>query len=397
MFRLPVGRGTLTPEDTVNAEAIDRFWDQITEGHTDATPDLDPDHAATIRFLHAHDDRPQPNPTFRRHLRDELVHAHAIPDSRELNRLHLANGHAGQSTWGVLQPPPARRRWALAPLATAALLVLTLVGGFLVSGSGRSLRQGLAPLLLPAISGTPTPEGSEPIKETILDTTVADIPDGANSVFVELWTFKPGADALVMPPFAAPRAIVADDGSFLVTLAGAERSLQPGESLDVPAGQELIVRSTEQSEATLLHVGTMASYPQPDFDSAFITYRYMISTSGKMPEGATRFVVERFTIAPASSLPPFTLAENQWVGVREGTVGVALKGDRLPLYWKSGEEREFARNYFPAIAPGTDVTLRNAGDDPLVLYRLTITSGAGEATPGTPLAAISQAYKNPLS
>ena len=389
----------MTPEDDLErGESIDRFWDQITQGHADPTGDLDPAHAATIRYLHTFDDRPEPSPAFRRHLRDELMHAHAIPVSSHSSPLPLSNGRVSHPGWAVPQmSPPASGRSALAPLATAALLVLTLVGGFLAFGADRPGRQAIAPLLLPAISGTPaTTQGNEPTVETLLDTTFADLPLGASSVFVEPWTFKPGANALVMQPFAGPRAIIAGNGSFVATLDGEEHGLQPGESLVVPAGQELVVRSTDQGGATLLHVGVMATYPPVQFDTAFITYRFAITTSGRMPAGATRFVLERMTLAPGSSLPPFTLAENQWVGIGEGTVGVTLAGDRLPLYWESGEEREFAPDYFPAVASGTQVTLRNAGDEQLILYRLTITPGASDAA-GTPLAASPLSYANPLS
>jgi hypothetical protein len=389
----------VSPEDDMERdEAIDRFWDQIAEGHAGFAGDLDPADAATIRFLHARDDRPRPEPVFRSQLREELVSAPATSVSSRPSPLPLPNGRVSQPRWdGPREQAVASRRWSLAPLATAALLVLTLVGGFVVSGAGRSGRLALAPLLLPAISGTPvTPQGSELTRETLLDTTIADLPDGANSVFLEPWTFKPGADALVMPPFAAPRVVIAGEGSFEIRLDGVEHSLQPGESLIVPVGQELVVRTTGQTEATLLHVGVMATYPPVEFDTAFITYRYAIATTGKVPTGATRMVVERITIAPGAALPPFTLAENQWVGVEEGTVGVTLAGERLPLYWESGEEREFARDYFPTVAPGTEVTLRNAGDDQLVLYRLTITPGAAGAAASTPQAA-PLSYKNPLS
>jgi quercetin dioxygenase-like cupin family protein len=390
----------LTPEnDMERGEPIDQFWDEITQGHADVAGNLDPADAATIRYLHAFGDRPGPDPTFRRRLREKLMNADGIPVPRQSSLLPYTNRRAGQPRWEAPQTlPPASRRRGLAPLATAALLALTLVGGFLASGAGRFGRQAMAPLLLPAISGTAAPSlASEPTAETLLDTTFADLPDGASSVFVEPWTFKPGANALVMLPFAGPRAVIASDGTFAIELDGEEHSLRPGESLVVPGGKELIARNTSQSGATLLHVGVMATYPQAEFDTAFITYRYIITTTGKMPAGAARFVVERFTMAPGSSLPSFTLAANQWVGIGEGTVGVTLEGDRLPLHWESGEEREFAPDYFPAVAPGTDVTLRNAGDEKLVVYRLTITPGSAEAVTGTPLEASPLSYKNPLS
>jgi hypothetical protein len=192
------------------------------------------------------------------------------------------------------------------------------------------------------------------------------------------------------------RAVIAGNSSFAVTLDGEERGLQPGESLVVPAGQELVLRNTGQTEATLLHVGVMVSRPPVQYNSAFITYSLLIASSGQMPSGATRMVVERMTMPPDSSLPPFTLAENQWVSIGEGTVGATFAGERLSLYWESCEEREFVSDYFPVVAAGTQVTLRNAGEEKLVLYRLTITPGAASAA-GTPLAASQLPSANPLS
>lgn len=76
-----------------------------------------------------------------------------------------------------------------------------------------------------------------------------------------------------------------------------------------------------------------------------------------------------------------------WVGTGEGRIGVTLEGERLPFRWDPGEEREFAAGQFlPFIAPGTEMTLRNAGDGPLVLYRLTLAPDAAAAgAAGTPL------------
>jgi hypothetical protein len=76
---------------------------------------------------------------------------------------------------------------------------------------------------------------------------------------------------------------------------------------------------------------------------------------------------------------------------------VTLAGERLPLNWEAGEEREFAPDYFPTIAAGTEVTLRNTGDDELILYWLTITPGAADTVESTPHAASPYSYTNPLS
>src|SRR5215218_2626464 len=138
----PQRRNVLTPgDDMERGESIDHFWDQITQDHADVASDRDPVDAATIRYLHAFDDRPGLDPAFRHRLREELMHADAIPVPSQPSLLPYTNRRASQ-------------RWGLAPFATAALLVLTLVGGFLASGSGRFGRQAMAPLLLPAINAT---------------------------------------------------------------------------------------------------------------------------------------------------------------------------------------------------------------------------------------------------
>jgi hypothetical protein len=81
-----------------------------------------------------------------------------------------------------------------------------------------------------------------------------------------------------------------------------------------------------------------------------------------------------------------------WLGIHAGRLGVKLDGERLPFRWKSGAERTFSATQFvPAIQPGTVVTLRNAGDDPLILYRLTLMPGkAGAPSVATPREATPQ-------
>ena len=76
-------------------------------------------------------------------------------------------------------------------------------------------------------------------------------------------------------------------------------------------------------------------------------------------------------------------------GIAEGRVGITLEGARLPFRWKPGEERKFAGGQFlPFIAPGTQMTLRNVEERPVVLYRLTLTPELAAGTPpsGTPVA-----------
>lgn len=64
---------------------------------------------------------------------------------------------------------------------------------------------------------------------------------------------------------------------------------------------------------------------------------------------------------------------------------------QMPFLWEPGQERTFYRGQAwpqrpdplinPLMSGGTQMTLRNAGDDPLVLYRLTLTASAGQIAP----------------
>jgi DNA-binding beta-propeller fold protein YncE len=106
------------------------------------------------------------------------MQTHALPSTRGLPSLPRANSWVSEPWRPVPQPlPMSGRRRALGQLATAALLLLTLVAGFLAFGSGRPEPQLESPAFLPAISGTPaSPE------------------TGATSIAELVWQAKGGPD-----------------------------------------------------------------------------------------------------------------------------------------------------------------------------------------------------------
>ena len=119
------------------------------------------------------------------------------------------------------------------------------------------------------------------------------------------------------------------------------------------------------------------------------TVDFLISSSADaLPGGSARLVLERLMLPPGSALPAQEASPLVWNEIGEGAVGLTLEGEQLPFRWKSGAERTFrGGQYLPVVQPGTRMTLRNAIDTPLVLYRLTITpSGAGGAAASTPAA-----------
>src|SRR5215207_3970277 len=77
-----------------------------------------------------------------------------------------------------------------------------------------------------------------------------------------------------------------------------------------------------------------------------------------------------------SDLPLLTTSPWVWFEVGEGTLGLMLEGDELPVGWTPKEEqmvRVGSLTLSTPIAAGTHMTLRNAGDGPLVHYRITLT------------------------
>ena len=68
-------------------------------------------------------------------------------------------------------------------------------------------------------------------------------------------------------------------------------------------------------------------------------------------------------------------------GIASGTLGLTLQGRGLPSGWRAGQERQLSTDRpMPPVNPGTRMTLRNAGDAPLDLYRLEFLP----EPPGTP-------------
>ena len=110
------------------------------------------------------------------------------------------------------------------------------------------------------------------------------------------------------------------------------------------------------------------------YDPVMYTVDYLITASPDgLPGGPSHCILDRLTLPPGSTLPPQEAGPLTWTEVREGVLGLTLKGERLPFRWTSGDERTFRlRQALPITQPGTQMTLRNAGDDPLILYRLTL-------------------------
>jgi hypothetical protein len=247
-------------------------------------------------------------------------------------------------------------------LAIAALVALTLVAGLLLL---RVVRPGwVTPL-------------NGPLVETLLDTTIdlGDTDGRWTPVSVERWTFAPGSAELKVAPFDGAQWVVADGGRLVATVGGVEQPLESDTALVVPAGQEFALHNVGEDEAAAIRGVASGGFGDEVYDRAAITQQSVLETAATkaLPAGASRVVFVRLTLPPGSALPPEATGELDWFGVVAGRLGLTLAGEALPTGWKSGVEREFtALEPLPRLVPDTEVTLRNIGDEPLVVLRLTV-------------------------
>jgi hypothetical protein len=237
-----------------------------------------------------------------------------------------------------------------------------------------------------AQDGTPaaTPGITAPATETLLDTTTEVLPTGHVIIAVDRWRLQPSATALTLPPLGGMVILTVTSGELSATTDGTEHPLAVGDT--VTAGdEEVAFRVVGSDEATMFVVYAVAGFTDTAgfWGTDPIAHRvdFLISTStDALPGGAARVVLERVTAPPGSALPPQDVTPLVWTEIGEGAVGMTLEGEELPFRWKSGAERIFRHGqYLPVLQPGTRMTLRNAEDAPLVLYRLTLMPTAAEA------------------
>ena len=137
-----------------------RFWDEIARGGPATPGNLDPELAATIRRLHAMRDVPPPNPAYARRLRESIMNATSLPIPFESIQNQIANGLTVPQTGWTLPSarpaPPNRRGWPIGSLATAALLLVTLVASLFAFGPLHPKPEQRLPMI--AAVATPLPD-----------------------------------------------------------------------------------------------------------------------------------------------------------------------------------------------------------------------------------------------
>jgi hypothetical protein len=238
------------PPDPRQADVLDRSWDVLFRGDRIAPEDLDPDLAAALERVHTLNVVPPVEPVFASRLWEELMHTHAAADhllsppdrppvaARPILALPLRP--AATATAPAM--PRSRSPWG--PLATAALLLLTLVS-VVVLGRIRSAHDE-PPRSLSALVATATPAG---LLETRFAATLpaAMFPTAPGARTFNAWhaVLDPGAREAVTGGIPGPQITYVVDGELTLRVDGplaVYRGAAGGtEGEAVPSGTEVIL------------------------------------------------------------------------------------------------------------------------------------------------------------
>jgi hypothetical protein len=343
---------------------------------------VDPELLETLHWARQVGQRAQetPDPRFAKRLERELVQA--FPAAAPGSPLAASGAdEAGRYDIAPL-PTPApssviRPRWGWRQIVAVAALLLVVLGGVL------AVRFATVEPPEAQLGAT-----GEPRTETFIDATVSGDPETWTPLTVEHWRFGEGESPLTIPPLDGPQWIVADGGGIVATVDGEARTLAPGEGLVVLAGQALSMHNPGLGETSVYRGVAAAGFSFEDYDRAVISKESALDTAAHeaIPPGESRIIFDRLTIPPGTLMAAEAATGQDWFDILTGNLGLTLIGDALPPGWESGREQELTGDdSVPRFNPGTRITLRNIGDDPLVLLRLRVTplgdAAAGEAPP----------------
>jgi hypothetical protein len=214
-------------------KSVDRFWDQIVQGRDGEIDggDLPLPDVATIRRFHAADDRPEPSPAFARRLWEDLSRASAIPTVPDPSRRAGANGHMGPVTLVPLVTPTSStgpRSWATS-LATAALVLLTLLGSYVAFGGPLRQRWEERSAFIPAVATSQQSPAETPPTHGEFQGVVQDVLPGSTRTGIARDYLQPGAKVAL---FSDKSGGIAISSTFLIVETG-RLELTAGGAIDV--------------------------------------------------------------------------------------------------------------------------------------------------------------------
>ncbi|HEU5432812.1 MAG TPA: hypothetical protein VFU81_14190 [Thermomicrobiales bacterium] len=308
-------------------EELANYWDALTLGRDVEAPAVDPSLAMAVLHFQRAVDVPAPDLDFVARLERELVQSgdSAVARPPVVVRLHPR----ASAEWEQARPSTTSRstgardgRWA-AHLATAAMLLLTLAGGFLAI-------RGVAPAPRAVPVGWALDATSDPAAVTglLARTTVVVAPSVPGYIGVERWRFSPRSGQLASGPLSGPSLFYVTAGRLSATLVGGGRvargvgasqsaavasgvpiELAAGDSLTVPANVGFVIANDQSTPASVLAFyvlkATATDNQGPTYDDRLIQNEMLASDNPGIafPAGPMRIELRRTTLAPGASLP----------------------------------------------------------------------------------------------
>lgn len=376
-------------------ERFDRYLTDLAQGRAGIDDGLDPALAATARRIKALDTAPPPDAAFLRRLGAELMPppGEIAPDRQPPLGRTATNGRVPSRSLPVTVRWPTRYQGWSSAMATAALVLLTIVGSVFVFG-----RRSSGP------GGGPGGVSSR----TLLRTTVEEPPPGETSLFLNRFTAPPGERSLILRKGMLLAYVetgsysVRAEGSVRIVraappghaapaetpAAGTSSSLDPGDLFLVPQQTAFTLGNTGSTSANFLGVFFLPHDPfqfvtlsESDPAGKLWAYsdeeeQYLVGIGdAPFPDGPITVTLLRTTLQPGGRLPRQVLAGPLLLAVEAGTVRI-VKGD-------AGEgERTAGGNADAFVDAGIPFTLRNPGDAPASVLLLTVEPAA---TGGEPL------------
>ncbi len=400
------------------ADRLSEHLDAVVSGDIIRSGGLDPTLGDVIERFFAADDAPGPPPGLAdqiwKELNERAVLVELVPHG--LTAHHDRNGRVPQPV--RRDTPPDRVSSALAFLATAALIVLTLVGGILASrGSLRLVGPDPEAAIIPAVVDMPDgqiPSGGN-ADATLLQGRIEQVstPGGRLQLGMYRSQLAPGAVEPVgsqadtgvgneLFTVESGQVTVEADAPVIVTRAVADSAAAPrlvehgtvvvleaGDQLLAPSGVSFRRRNDGLTPATMLSLwmGAYGDSPRLWSSPPGVTYARSLPFKflSEFPATPNDASIRRMTLAPGDEAPIRELPGLQLVYVESGTLDLVY------------DDAEAAGTPEPAFAidagSGTDTfgrtperaVLANRGDEPLVILATSLVPvSAGEATPQEP-------------
>ena len=397
--------------DHGTADRLSDHLDAVVSGGAIRSQSLDPSIGATVERFFAADDAPSPPPGLANHLWQELMDHTAsvefVPyfpalqserNSRDPLRLqHIA--------------PPNHGPSALAYLATAALLLLTLAVGFAAVWPGLQMKEGdpvHRPALIRALEAVPGDVGEDLLVQTSF--AVEELPAGAVETIFYRVTLPPGtALPSLMGPYCVQRpelftsgvgAEVVQSGTYALRLdapirirrdgssrpveeipAGVEVTLDPGDTAIYPDYSTLgTIRNAGTEPLVVVGVAIVdaegSGIPTPPLPIGAKT-EYLAGANASdwwaLPAGPVTVSLWRLTLPEGACVGPYGGVGLEAWRVESGAITRRfIRPDETahrgrPLFQPAGTTTSLG-----AVAPGVQRIFTSTGDEPAVLLALSI-------------------------